>query len=93
MSRTGFGISICRSALTSWPISAIWKEGAKDRPALTGLLVPGCSTGGGGDGRSATMLYQEWGIFSSPRRYLVSSLKLSSLPAAPLPSARPRLTV
>src|SRR3984885_12138369 len=79
MSRTGVGISISRSALTSWPISAIGKRGARSS-GPTGLPVPGCRTGGGGDGRSATILYQAWGIRSSPRRNFVCSLIIPPCP-------------
>ncbi len=87
MSRTGFGISICRSPLTSWPISAIGKRGERSS-GPTGWPVPGCRTGGGGDGRSAMMLYQAWGIRSSPMRYLLCSLNCSSLRRACWPPRR-----
>src|ERR1019366_8996836 len=69
-SRTGSGISIWRSVLTSWPIRAIGKSGARSAGPI-GWPVPGWRTAAGGIGRSATMLYQARGIWSSESRNLV----------------------
>src|ERR1035437_3221767 len=68
MSRTGSGISIHRSVETSCMITAIGNSGAKSLGPI-GCPVPGCSTAGGGTGRSAAMLYQAFGIRSSPSTY------------------------
>jgi len=51
-SRTGSGISIQRSRLISWAISAFEKIGSKSE-GESGCFVPGCSGGGSGVGRSA----------------------------------------
>src|SRR5690242_14967520 len=82
MSRTGSGISINRSAETSCIMTAIGNNGARS-PGPIGCPVPGCSTGGGGDGRSAARLYQAFGIFSSPSTYffVVMMAVLIFLPA------------
>ena len=53
-------MSISRSVETSCMISDIGKSGARSS-GPTGLSVPGCRTGGGGDGRSAIRLYQRFG--------------------------------
>src|SRR6185436_11023429 len=58
-------------------ISAIGKSGVRSS-GPTGFSVPGCSTGGGGAGRSAMMLYQCLGIRVSSSRYLTLSLMRSS---------------
>src|ERR687888_206155 len=73
MSRTWSGISIRGSAETSWAISAIGKSGARSAGPI-GWPVPGCSTGGGGEGRPGTMLYQWVGRSRSSRRILVGAL-------------------
>jgi len=72
MSRTGPGISISRSALTSCSIKAIGNSGARSS-GPTGFIVPGCSTAGSGTGRSAAMLYQRFGMRVSSRTYLTVS--------------------
>src|SRR6478735_323892 len=69
-SRTGSGISISRSVLTSWRMSAIGNRGARSAGPI-GCIVPGWSGGGGGVRRSAAMLYQARGIRSSSRMNLV----------------------
>ena len=74
-SRTGSGISISRSVETSCMMSDIGNSGARSS-GPTGFIVPGCSTGGGGDGRSATRLYQTFGMRVSSSRYLTLSLML-----------------
>ena len=51
------------------------REVVRARP---GSMRPGCSGGGGGDGRSAMMLYQVVGIWSSLRTYLCCRM-LSSM--------------
>src|SRR2546427_11516167 len=56
-SRTGSGISLQRSQLSSCLISSIGKSGARSAGPM-GCAVPGWSGGGSGDGRSAWMLYQ-----------------------------------
>ena len=68
-SRTGSGISIQRSVLTSCSMSAIGNSGARSSGPM-GCPVPGWSTGGGGSGRSAITLYQDFGIWLSSRTYL-----------------------
>ena len=71
-SRTGSGMSISRSVETSCMISDIGKSGARSS-VPTGLSVPGCRTGGGGEGRSAVRLYQHFGNrVSSSTAYLTS---------------------
>ena len=51
------GSAMYRSWETSWRIRSMGNNGARSSgPA--GSRVPGCSGGGGGVGRSATMLYQ-----------------------------------
>ena len=54
-------MSTYRSLVTSCSISAIGNSGARSS-GPTGCPVPGCSTGGGGAGRSAAMLYQRVGM-------------------------------
>src|SRR5690349_2887900 len=49
------------SVATSWRISSIGNNGARSS-SPTGCPVPGCSTGGGGVGRSCSTLYQRVGI-------------------------------
>src|SRR5512134_3445102 len=68
-------MSISRSVLTSCAISAIGKSGARSS-GPTGCLVPGCSTAGGGDGRSARMLYQRLGRRDSSRTYFTVSFMM-----------------
>src|SRR5450759_4721036 len=51
-------------------MSAIVKSGARSS-GPSGCIVPGWSGGGGGDGRSATMLYQARGMRSSSSTNLV----------------------
>ncbi len=46
-SRSGSGISIWRSALTSWPIRAVGNGGARSSGPI-GCPLPGWRTGGGG---------------------------------------------
>ena len=46
---------------TSWRIRSIGNSGARSS-GPTGCPVPGCSTGGGGVGRSCSTLYQRVGI-------------------------------
>ena len=54
-SRTGSGISMKRSELTSWRISSIGKSGARSAGPI-GSRVAGWRGGGSGSGRSAAML-------------------------------------
>src|SRR5215469_4993670 len=67
-----------RSPETSCRINAIGNSGAS-ASGPTGSRVPGCSGGGGGAGRSGTMLYHSRGISDSWRTYLtwfvISSLR------------------
>src|SRR6478735_8001484 len=65
-SRTGSGISISRSPLTSWRIRAIGNSGARSAGPI-GWCVPGWSGGLSGAGRAAEMLYQALGIRDSSR--------------------------
>src|SRR5262245_25086032 len=58
-----------RSGETSCSISAIGNSGAR-ASGPTGSWVPGCSGGGGGEGRSGTTLYHCRGSSDSCRRYL-----------------------
>ena len=53
----------------------------------TGWCVPGCSGGGGGTGRSGTMLYHWVGISDSSRRTLCCAGR-SGLAMWPVPSPR-----
>src|SRR5262249_58149753 len=50
-------------------ISAVGKSGARSS-GPTGWRVPGCNGGGGGAGRSGTMLYHCCGISDSCSTYL-----------------------
>src|SRR3984885_13475747 len=61
------------SVATSWRISSIGNSGARSS-GPTGWRVPGCSGGGGGAGRSGTMLYHWDGICDSSRMNLVRSV-------------------
>src|SRR6185295_10595981 len=70
-------MSISRSVETSCRISAIGKSGARSS-GPTGCFVPGCSTGGGGEGRSAIRLYQRFGSRDSSRTYLTESVMEAS---------------
>src|SRR5918999_3598428 len=72
MSRISSGIAISASSLTSWRISSIGKSGARSS-GPTGSPVPGCSTGCGGVGMSARMLYQRRGSSDSESRNFVCS--------------------
>src|SRR5215468_4293019 len=58
-----------RSGETSCSISAIGNSGAS-ASGPTGSRVPGCSGGGGGEGRSGTTLYHCRGSSDSCRTYL-----------------------
>ena len=58
-------------------ISDIGNSGARSSGPI-GCSVPGCSTGGGGDGRSAIRLYQCFGMRDSSSRYLTLSVIESS---------------
>ena len=62
----------------------IGKSGARSS-GPTGCPVPGCSTGGGGEGRSAARLYQASGRRLSSRTYLTLSLMLLLLGRAVSP--------
>ncbi len=68
--------SRCTLGETSCMMMAMGNRGARS-PGPTGWPVPGCSAGGGGFGRSATRLYQAFGIRSSGSRYLVNSVMIS----------------
>src|SRR5690348_5267904 len=71
------------SVVTSCSMRAMGNSGARSS-GPTGCSVPGCSTGGGGLGRSGTMLYQLVGISDSDSRILVaSSLMTSIMPPRP----------
>ena len=78
---TGSGMSMYRSCETSCLISSIGKSGARSCGPM-GCLVPGCSAGIGGNGRSAWMLYQRVGIscWSSRNRVAAGALMLMTLP-------------
>jgi hypothetical protein len=62
-----------RTVDISCSITARGKIGARSS-GVTGCLVPGCSTGARGSGRSALMLYQWVGRCSSSSRYFTLSL-------------------
>src|SRR5918996_6294477 len=72
MSRISSGIATSGSSLTSWRMSSIGKSGARSS-GPTGRPVPGCSTGCGGLGMSARMLYQRRGSCDSSSRNFVCS--------------------
>src|SRR5215213_10683393 len=74
MSRISSGMATSGSSLTSWRISSIGKSGARSS-GPTGCPVPGCSTGWGGLGMSARMLYQRRGICDSSSRNFVCSAR------------------
>ena len=82
-SRTGSGISTQRSRVTSCWMSAIGKSGARSE-GPTGCFVPGWSTAGSANGRSAWMLYQAVGISDSGRTNFVVSLTGASGREAPI---------
>ncbi len=63
-------MSISASVLNSWAISDSGNSGARSA-GVSGSLVPGCSIGGTGFGRSASTLYQVVGIRSSGSKNLV----------------------
>src|SRR6186997_228178 len=73
MSSTSSGMATSGSSLTSWRMSSIGKSGARSS-GPTGSPVPGCSTGCGGLGMSARMLYQRLGSSDSASRYFVCSM-------------------
>src|SRR5437764_3508861 len=81
MSRISSGIAISGSSLTSWRIKAIGKSGARSS-GPTGSPVPGCSTGCGGFGMSATTLYQRRGSCDSASRNFVCSTPPTLIGAA-----------
>src|SRR4051794_32322589 len=58
---------------TSWRIRSIGKSGARSS-GPTGFPVPGCSTGGGGVGRSWSTLYQRVGSSLSSSRILCAAV-------------------
>src|SRR5512134_2475579 len=66
-----------RSVLISCRIKSMGKSTDK-KSGVTGSRVPGCSTGVGGTGLSALMLYQDLGISLSFRRNRVWSVMGSS---------------
>lgn len=66
-------MSMYRSWLTSWAISAIGKSGARSSGPI-GSFVPGWMTGGSGTGRSAWMLYHCCGISLSLRNTLLVAI-------------------
>jgi hypothetical protein len=67
-----------RSVLTSCSMIAIGKSGARSSGVM-GLHVPGCNTGSGATGRSATMLYQVFGISVSGKMNLRCFILVSFL--------------
>src|SRR6476620_9873115 len=69
-------------------IRSIGNSGARSS-GPTGWPVPGCRTGGGGTGRSGTMLYQRVGISSSDN---VIRWRLISLISSALGRSTPRAT-
>src|SRR5215468_8403048 len=72
-SSTAPGMSTYCSPLTSWAIRSIGNSGARSS-GPTGWSVPGCSTGGGGVGRSASRLYQRVGSSDSSSVILVGAV-------------------
>src|SRR6266542_411216 len=72
MSRISSGIATSGSSLTSWRMRSIGKSGERSS-GPTGSPVPGCSTGCGGLGMSARMLYQRRGSSDSASRNFVCS--------------------
>src|ERR1700691_518293 len=77
---------------TSCLMSSIGNSGARSS-GPTGASVPGCSGGGGGEGRSGITLYHCRGISDSSSTILVRSLTRSSLKSSqhvlPVPYAAP----
>src|SRR6187551_411369 len=63
-------MSMYWSVETSCRIRSIGNSGARSSGPI-GCPVPGCSTGGGGVGRSCSTLYQRVGSSSSGSRILV----------------------
>src|SRR3954466_14976799 len=63
-------MSTYRSPVTSCSMRAIGNSGARSS-GPTGWRVPGCNTGGGGRGRSGTMLYHRRGISDSDNKIFV----------------------
>ena len=72
------GMSTYCSVVTSCSISAIGNSGARSS-GPTGSRVPGCSGGGGGSGRSGTMLYHCVGIWVSSSRNVERSVAMRSI--------------
>src|SRR6266545_2266968 len=66
-------MSIQRSWLTSCMMMFMGNRTLK-KSGVTGCIVPGCSTGCGGTGMSALMLYQAFGNWLSSSRNLSWSL-------------------
>src|SRR5262245_4801606 len=62
------------SPLTSWAIRSIGNSGDRSS-GPTGWPVPGCSTGGGGVGRSCSRLYHRVGSSSSDSRIFVGLMR------------------
>src|SRR5512134_635578 len=67
-----------RSVLISCRIKSIGKSTDR-KSGVTGSSVPGCSTGAGGTGLSALMLYQNFGMSLSFNRNRVWSVMASLL--------------
>src|SRR5580692_521432 len=65
------------SVATSWRMSSIGNSGARSS-GPTGWPVPGCSGGGGGEGRSGITLYHCRGISDSSSVIFVCSLTAPS---------------
>ena len=77
---------------TSCRIRSIGNSGARSS-GPTGWPVPGCSTGGGGVGRSCSTLYQRVGISLSSSRILccrTSAIASSMVRSVPVPDPRLR---
>ena len=70
-----------RSLVTSCMISSIGNSGARSS-GPTGCSVPGCSTGGGGVGRSASRLYHRVGCSDSASRILVGVVMTLTMAAS-----------
>src|SRR5690349_11262421 len=70
------------SVVTSWAIRSFGNSGARSS-GPTGSFVPGCSTGGGGLGRSASRLYHWRGSSDSSRRILVGSAMRATVDPLP----------
>src|SRR6266436_9518924 len=89
-------MSIHSCVVTSWPMRAIGKRGARSSGPM-GCLVPGCSGGDGGVGIEGTTLNHAVGIWFSRSRNLVSSdgigssLRLRSEKLPPRPGRKASL--